>query len=118
MAFEARTSSRSPVLRLLLVALGLLLNLWIYHRWGYVCVKRRGGRKPGERSFRAILMQIEHPGLGDAGLNHVAWGGCLSAFIQELPGLGFSMPALVALFEDLCQLFLSPLKDRVGGGGS
>ena len=56
---RARTSSRSPVLRLLYVALGfLLMNLWIYHHWVYVCVKRRGGRRLVEWRFRTMLRQI------------------------------------------------------------
>jgi putative transposase len=56
---RARTSSRSPVLRLLYVAMGfLLLNLWIYHHWVYVSVKRRGGRELVEWRFKTMLRQV------------------------------------------------------------
>ncbi len=56
---RARTSSRSPVLRLLYVALGfLLMNLWIYHHWAYVSVRRRGGRKLVEWRFKTMLRQV------------------------------------------------------------
>jgi putative transposase len=55
---RAKTSSRSPVLRLLYVALGfLLMNLWIYHHWIYVSVKRRGGRELMEWRFKTMLRQ-------------------------------------------------------------
>lgn len=56
---RARTSSRSPVLRLLYVALGfLLMNLWIYHHWVYVSVRRRGGRRLVEWRFKTMLRQV------------------------------------------------------------
>lgn len=56
---RARTSSRSPVLRLLYVALGfLLMNLWIYHHWLHVSIKRRGGRKLVEWRFKTMLRQV------------------------------------------------------------
>ena len=57
---RARTSSRRPGLRLLLVALGfLLMNPWIYHHWVHVSVKRKGGRRLMEWRFRTMIRQIE-----------------------------------------------------------
>lgn len=56
---RARTSSRSPVLRLLYVALGfLLMNIWIYLHWLYVSLRRRGGRKLREWRFKTMLRQV------------------------------------------------------------
>jgi len=56
---RARTSSRSPILRLLYVALGfLLINIWIYIHWLHVGVKRRGGRRLCEWRFRTMLRQV------------------------------------------------------------
>ncbi len=58
-AARARTTSRSPTLRLLYVALGLLLmNLWIYLHWLYISVKRQGGRKLSEWRFKTMLRQV------------------------------------------------------------
>jgi putative transposase len=56
---RARTTSRSPVLRLLYVALGfLLMNLWIYLHWLYLSVRRRGGRRVVEWRFKTMLRQV------------------------------------------------------------
>lgn len=47
---RARTSSRHPGLRLLLVGIAfLLVNLWVYVRWAFLGQRRRGGRalEPG-----------------------------------------------------------------------
>lgn len=42
---RARTSSRHPGLRLLLVGIAfLLVNLWIYVQWAWLGQPRRGGR--------------------------------------------------------------------------
>jgi len=58
-AARARTTSRSPVLRLLYIAFGfLLMNLWIYFHWLYASVKRQGGRKPAEWRFKTMLRQM------------------------------------------------------------
>lgn len=58
-AARARTTSRSPALRLLYVALGfLLMNVWIYFHWVYVSVRRRGGRKLAEWRFKTMLRQV------------------------------------------------------------
>lgn len=58
-AARARTTSRSPVLRLLYIAFGfLLMNIWIYLHWFYVSVKRQGGRQPVEWRFKTMLRQM------------------------------------------------------------
>jgi putative transposase len=58
-AARARTTSRSPVLRLLYIGLGfLLMNLWIYLHWLYVSVRRRGGRRLVEWRFKTMLRQM------------------------------------------------------------
>lgn len=58
-AARARTTSRSPVLRLLYIALGfLLMNIWIYLHWLCVSVRRRGGRRLAEWRFKTMLRQV------------------------------------------------------------
>jgi putative transposase len=58
-AARARTTSRSPVLRLLYIGLGfLLMNLWIYLHWLYVSVRRQGGRQLAEWRFKTMLRQV------------------------------------------------------------
>ena len=43
---RARTSSRSPGLRLLLVGIAMsLVNIWVYLKWAYLGWPRRGGRE-------------------------------------------------------------------------
>ena len=56
---RARTSSKSPVLRLLYVGIGfLLMNIWIYVQWTYLSIKRKGGRKPIQWAFKTMLRQL------------------------------------------------------------
>lgn len=58
-AARARTTSRSPILRLIYIAFGfLLMNIWIYFHWFYVSVKRQGGRRLAERRFKTMLRQM------------------------------------------------------------
>ncbi len=58
-AARARTTSRSPVLRLLYIAFSfLLMNLWIYFHWLYVSVRRQGGRHLVEWRFKTMLRQV------------------------------------------------------------
>ncbi len=58
-AARVRTTSRSPVLRLLYIGLGfLLMNLWIYLHWLYVSVRRWGGRRLVEWRFKTMLRQV------------------------------------------------------------
>lgn len=69
---RARTSSRSPVLRLLYVALALVLrNLWAWLHWAVVAEPRRGGRKlrPGLLSLKQMLTWIAR--VGEEGLKTV-----------------------------------------------
>jgi putative transposase len=56
---RARTSTKNPVLRLLYVGLGFLLeNIWIYLHWTYLSIPRQGGRQPLTWSFKTMLRQI------------------------------------------------------------
>lgn len=56
---RARTTSRSPGIRLLYVGMGfLLMNIWIYLHWLYISVKRQGGRKLAEWRFKTMLRQV------------------------------------------------------------
>ncbi|MEE8401449.1 MAG: hypothetical protein V3R86_04790, partial [Candidatus Hydrothermarchaeaceae archaeon] len=56
---RARTTSRSPVLRLLYIAFSfLLMNLWIYFHWLYVSIRRQGGRQLVEWRFKTMLRQV------------------------------------------------------------
>ena len=56
---RARTSTKNPVLRLLYVGLGFLLeNIWIYLHWTRLSIPRQGGRKPLTWSFKTMLRQI------------------------------------------------------------
>lgn len=49
---RARTSSRSPLLRLFYVGVGLLLrNLWVWLRWAVLAKPRRGGRQINPHLF-------------------------------------------------------------------
>ncbi len=58
-AARARTTSRSPAIRLLYVGLAfLLMNLWIYLHWFYVSIRRRGGRMLVEWRFKTMLRQV------------------------------------------------------------
>ena len=53
-----RTSSRSPVLRLLFVALALVLrNVWVWVHYAYLAGRRRGGRlyRLGRLGFETLL---------------------------------------------------------------
>lgn len=55
---RARTSTKKPVLRLLYVGLGLLLeNIWIYLKWTF-STPRRGGRQTITWTFKTMLRQI------------------------------------------------------------
>jgi len=56
---RARTTTKKPVLRLLYVGLGFLLqNIWIYLHWTYLSKTRRGGREPIPWTFKTMLRQI------------------------------------------------------------
>ncbi len=62
---RARTSSRSPLLRLLYVAIALLLrNLWAWLHWAVVAEPKRGGRKlrPSVFSLKQMLNWIARIG--------------------------------------------------------
>jgi len=61
-ATRARTSSRSPELRLIYVGISLILqNAWIYLNWTYMRERRQGVRKPKEgltlNSFLELIIQ-------------------------------------------------------------
>ena len=46
---RARTSSRSPELRLLYVAVSLIIqNAWVYFNWSYMRERKQGVRKASE----------------------------------------------------------------------
>jgi len=58
-AARARTSSKKPVPVLLYVGLGfVLMNIYVYIQWTYLCIRRRGGRKPVPWTFKNMLRQI------------------------------------------------------------
>jgi len=49
---RARTTSRDPGLRLLLVSVAfLLVNLWVYLKWAVLGCPRRGGRYVNDELF-------------------------------------------------------------------
>ena len=55
---RARTTSPSPLLRVILFALGLILqNLWIWLKWAYVSLPRRGRRRILNRCFDFFRMR-------------------------------------------------------------
>ena len=61
-ATRARTSSRSPELRLIYVGVSLILqNAWVYLNWTYMRERRQGVRKPKEGltldSFLELIIQ-------------------------------------------------------------
>lgn len=61
-AARARTSSRSPKLRLIYVGVSLILqNAWIYLNWTYMRERKQGVRKPKEgltlNSFLELIIQ-------------------------------------------------------------
>ena len=52
-----RTSTRNPLLRLLFVAIAIILvNLWVWLLWTFVCLTRRGGRRVYQERFRLKTM--------------------------------------------------------------
>jgi hypothetical protein len=54
---RARTSSRSPAIRLLYVVISLALqNMWVYLKWKYIYEPRQGGRKVRDDIFRFRTM--------------------------------------------------------------
>lgn len=54
---RARTTSQSPMLRLFLFALALVLqNLWVWLQWACISIPRRGGRKILYRCFTFFRM--------------------------------------------------------------
>ncbi len=58
---RARTTSRSPAIRLLFVVIALALqNMWVYLKWEYVSEPRQGGRKVRDDlfPFRTMLDMI------------------------------------------------------------
>lgn len=61
-AARARTSSRSPELRLIYVCVSLILqNAWVYLNWTYIRERKQGVRKPKEgltlNSFLELIIQ-------------------------------------------------------------
>ena len=69
---RARTSSRSPVLRLLYVAIALLLrNVWAWLHWAVVAEPRRGGRKLRPWLFNLAQMLTWIARLGEEHLRTV-----------------------------------------------
>lgn len=55
---RARTSSRSPGLRLLYVAVALILvNIWVYLKWAFLGQPRRGGRDVRAELFPLTMFQ-------------------------------------------------------------
>jgi putative transposase len=55
---RARTSSRSPGLRLLFVGIALsLVNIWVYLKWAYFGWPRRGGRDVWEELFPLTMFK-------------------------------------------------------------
>jgi len=55
---RARTSSRSPGLRLLYVGIALcLVNLWVYLKWAYLGWPRRGGRQVCAQLFPLTMFK-------------------------------------------------------------
>lgn len=55
---RARTSSRSPSLRLLYVGIALsLVNIWVFLKWTYLGIPRRGGRDVHEQLFPLNLFK-------------------------------------------------------------
>ena len=61
-ATRARTSSRSPELRLIYVGVSLILqNAWVYLNWAYMRERKQGVRKPKEgltlNSFLELIIQ-------------------------------------------------------------
>jgi len=58
-AARVRTLSKKPVPVLLYVGLGfVLMNIYVYIQWTYLCIRRRGGRKPVPWTFKNMLRQI------------------------------------------------------------
>ena len=58
---RARTTSRSPAIRLLFVVIALALqNMWVYLKWEYISEPRQGGRKVRDDlfPFRTMLDMI------------------------------------------------------------
>ena len=54
---RARTTSRSPAIRLLYVVIALVLqNMWVYLKWEYIYEPRQGGRKVRDDLFRFRTM--------------------------------------------------------------
>lgn len=55
---RARTSSRSPGLRLLFVGIALsLVNIWVFLKWSYLGRPRRGGRDVHEELFPLTMFK-------------------------------------------------------------
>ena len=55
---RARTSSRSPGLRLLFVGIALILvNIWVFLKWTYLGLPRRGGRDVLEEFFPLTMFK-------------------------------------------------------------
>ena len=55
---RARTSSRSPGLRLLFVGVALtLVNIWVFLKWAYLGHPRRGGRKVQSHLFPLTMFR-------------------------------------------------------------
>ena len=60
---KAKTCSRSPVVRLFLVAVALVLrNVWVWLHYAVLSTPRRGGRQLNEERlrFKAMLLLLLH----------------------------------------------------------
>ena len=60
---RARTCTRNPVMRLLLVGVALVLrNVWVWLHWEVLSHRRRGGRRLdlAQLTFRAMLLWLQH----------------------------------------------------------
>jgi len=56
---EQEFSLKNPVPILLYAGLGfVLMNIYVYIQWTYLCIRRRGGRKPVPWKFKNMLRQI------------------------------------------------------------
>lgn len=58
-----RSTTKKPVLRLLFVALAfVLVNLWVYLLWAYICFTQRGGRRVFPQYFclKTMLEFLSH----------------------------------------------------------
>jgi len=56
---EQELSLKNPAPVPLYVGLGfVLMNIYVYIQWTYICIRRKGGRKPVPWTFKNMLRQI------------------------------------------------------------